>query len=435
MIDGNQEMLTDKDRELFHEIAKDIYKNPDKYREAGEWLDEYCNEESYWQRQKNKLEELQSKKEKFSTLPIVQDVKKLKQEIEIKQTPALFVRFQEARDYLLEKYEDQQFIPEDDARKLILIVWLLTEPDAEKANVNITNLEKWTWEPVDNAIKMSRGYAAFLWCHGGRIDKPSMKLVRIAWAKLSAEEDQVTLLASEDEQSTITRSFIDNLLRATIKHIPFYGPFLYDVIYGTIDSQKSQKKTTGQRRLSRRHPISEKQETRIGGKKDDEVWYQSRTIQAALIGVAALLLVSIVGWFIILYINKSNVEQAQIANPSEDTLFSSLREICQDIDNRPLLQQEETAKRYTGIEIKREKLKLFDLHEYEDGSIYGLTCIFPDEMDVSYLTGRRIHLRVEKADYPQLNGAKRGIEFYVSGKIQEAGRTYVQVANATIEFE
>ena len=80
-------------------------------------------------------------------------------------------------------------------------------------------------------------------------------------------------------------------------------------------------------------------------------------------------------------------------------------------------------------------MKLFDLHEYEDGSIYGLTCIFPDEMDVSYLTGRRIHLRVEKADYPQLNGAKRGIEFYVSGKIQEAGRTYVQVANATIEFE
>ena len=58
MTDGNQETLTDKERELFHEIAKDIRKNHRKYRGSGEWLDEYCSKDSYWERQENKLKEL-----------------------------------------------------------------------------------------------------------------------------------------------------------------------------------------------------------------------------------------------------------------------------------------------------------------------------------------------------------------------------------------
>jgi len=41
-------------------------------------------------------------------------------------------------------------------------------------------------------------------------------------------------------------------------------------------------------------------------KKDGEKWYQSRTIQAALITAGVLLVVSIVGWLIILYVNKSD---------------------------------------------------------------------------------------------------------------------------------
>jgi hypothetical protein len=41
-------------------------------------------------------------------------------------------------------------------------------------------------------------------------------------------------------------------------------------------------------------------------KGNAEKWYQSRTIQAALIGLGGLLFVSIVGWLIILYVNKSD---------------------------------------------------------------------------------------------------------------------------------
>ncbi len=39
-------------------------------------------------------------------------------------------------------------------------------------------------------------------------------------------------------------------------------------------------------------------------KDNGERWYRNRTIQAALIGLAGLLFVSVVGWLIILYINK-----------------------------------------------------------------------------------------------------------------------------------
>ncbi len=50
--------------------------------------------------------------------------------------------------------------------------------------------------------------------------------------------------------------------------------------------------------------ISEKEKMDV--KSDGEKWYQSRTIQAALITAGVLLVVSIVGWLIILYVNKSD---------------------------------------------------------------------------------------------------------------------------------
>ena len=50
--------------------------------------------------------------------------------------------------------------------------------------------------------------------------------------------------------------------------------------------------------------ISEKEKVYV--KSDGEKWYQSRTIQAALITAGVLLVVSIVGWLIILYVNKSD---------------------------------------------------------------------------------------------------------------------------------
>ena len=184
MGNNNEKSISPEERDLFHKVAQDIKDRPARYREAGKWLDEYCSEEAYWRRQEKELKELRRKEREFSIWPIPKQVRQLEQEIEQRRTPALAVRFQEARDYLFEKYKQQQFIPEDDAKRIILIAWLLTDPDAEKADLAITELEKWTWEPIDDALKMSRGYANFSWFHGGRVYGPWMNLVRIACVKL-----------------------------------------------------------------------------------------------------------------------------------------------------------------------------------------------------------------------------------------------------------
>lgn len=175
-------------RELFHKIAQAIMNEPAKYREAGKWLDEYCSEDAYLKRQEDNLKELQAQKKRIPTLPIVKDLMQLEKEIEEKHIPPLLLRFQAAQVHLVRKYKDQEFIPIGDARRIILITWLLTDPDAEKANLNVTELEKWQWEPIDDVL--SRSYAGFLFCHGGIDRDPWMKLVRVAWHDLKRKGEK-----------------------------------------------------------------------------------------------------------------------------------------------------------------------------------------------------------------------------------------------------
>lgn len=51
--------------------------------------------------------------------------------------------------------------------------------------------------------------------------------------------------------------------------------------------------------------ILEKEKMAAKNRGDGEKWYQNRTIQAALISAGVLLFVSIIGWLIYLYVNKS----------------------------------------------------------------------------------------------------------------------------------
>jgi hypothetical protein len=184
MTSDGEIIITPEDRKLFSDIARDIKNKPSKYREAGKWLDEYCSENDYWQRQKDELAQLREKEKILSVSMFVRRASQLEKEIQTRRTPALLIRFQEARNYLLEKYKDQQFVPEDDAKRIFIITWLLTDPDTEKANLNITELERWPWEPIDDVSKLSRGYANFLWFYGGGVYDPWINLVRIAWSKL-----------------------------------------------------------------------------------------------------------------------------------------------------------------------------------------------------------------------------------------------------------
>lgn len=98
----------EQDQQLFNQIAIDIRKHREKYRKAGNWLDTYCE-----------------KVIKEQGLPLLN-------------------RFTKARQDLKEKYSEQSFISRDDALCIILITWLLTDADADKANLKITELEKWS---------------------------------------------------------------------------------------------------------------------------------------------------------------------------------------------------------------------------------------------------------------------------------------------------
>jgi len=151
---GFKDMGKDKDQHLFSQISIDIRKHKNTYRRAGEWLDGYC---------KN-----------------------------IKSRQLCQARcFGKARQYLAKKYKEQSFIPEDDARRIILITWLLTDADAEKRNLNITHFEKWAWEPVDDITSNSRCAASSLWSQNADAYDSWMRLVHYAWK--SVESKQLSL--------------------------------------------------------------------------------------------------------------------------------------------------------------------------------------------------------------------------------------------------
>ncbi len=143
----------DQDRQLFSQIAIDVREHPDKYRNAGEWLDKYWGE---------------------------------------KRQVSQLVRFNEARQDLLKKYEKQDFIPEDDAIRILLITWLLTDADAQKTNPNITQFAGWSWKPTDDITSGSRCAASSLWCKNAYGYDCWMRLVRIAWKTVDTQKPAET---------------------------------------------------------------------------------------------------------------------------------------------------------------------------------------------------------------------------------------------------
>lgn len=135
-------------------------------------------------------------------------------------------------------------------------------------------------------------------------------------------------------------------------------------------------------------------------------------------------------------IETPKIETKQIA---ENKLDLSLRNICRDIDSRPLALQAETEKQYLGLRIKRERLKVLEVEiNPGDESIYNLGLTIPDQP--TFPNSKWIILcTISKDLYPQLRGAREGMEFYLSGEIETTFRRdrvpYICLSNVTLEFE
>ena len=171
MNNNSQSYFTPEERDLFNKITADVKDNSKSYRQAGKWLDEFYNET----------------KEKD-----------------------IIIRFGKARKYLAEQYEREEFIPERDAKKIILITWLLTDSDAENYKLNITKFEKWEWGPIGDAFlasgRLSRQYAAYAFAN----NKDSwMRLVNIAWGK-------ITISRQKKKTSVIVIKIIATIISAAI---------------------------------------------------------------------------------------------------------------------------------------------------------------------------------------------------------------------------
>ncbi len=176
--------FSDEESNLFRFIAEHIRTNHSDYKQAGKWLDEYCSESAYWSRKKDELERL---KKNRGTLPeglYQRDVASLEKEITEKRTLPPLIRFNEAKKYFTDKYKDLELIQKDDAKKIILITWLITDPDAENTKLNITEFENWIWEPLDDVSKLSRGFTSFLFSQNKDL---WLRLAKIAWEKANVD--------------------------------------------------------------------------------------------------------------------------------------------------------------------------------------------------------------------------------------------------------
>jgi HAMP domain-containing protein len=196
MNQSNNYKFSKEERYLFIDIADRIRANSEDYKEAGKWLDEYCSESAYWTRKEKELEKIKEKRDSFPVLLDQREVGHLENEIKGKRTPASIILFQEAQHYLLDNYKDQEFLSKEVAAKVIITTWLLTDPDAGKADLHITGFEKWKWEPLDDVLECNRDFKGFLFAQN---KDRWMRLVNIAWEKIATSKKDSSLEAKSPE--------------------------------------------------------------------------------------------------------------------------------------------------------------------------------------------------------------------------------------------
>lgn len=146
MKDKNNE-ITVKHHVLFKDIKGDILANSNDYAAAGKWIDEYCSVESYWQKRESKLKQLTKLREyhkKDSRLH--SEIADLKKELKEKQDQSLFKRSANIYDYWIEKNKEDDFLSKSDSRCVLLLTWLMTDPDAHKENTGLCELANIPWD-------------------------------------------------------------------------------------------------------------------------------------------------------------------------------------------------------------------------------------------------------------------------------------------------
>ncbi len=142
-------------------IAADIKARPEYYREAGQWLDEHFSDAVFAKRERDERAEL-LRKEKEGTLRGAEAdrVARCKGKPYRKQFSKLR-RFGEAvRSFRTETIDKPT---EAQAKRVLLLTWLMTDPHANDAGLGLTEFEDWAWEPNEGVHEFnSRRFAGEL---------------------------------------------------------------------------------------------------------------------------------------------------------------------------------------------------------------------------------------------------------------------------------
>jgi hypothetical protein len=141
--------LNAAERTLFSFISYDIRKHPNKYRSSGKWLDRYYEDEEVCRGRYN-LELLRQIK-RIETARAIDDADKyllrdLRETHASQEPPPLWMRLKYALEDLWLDYRHGGVLAEEDARAILLIAWVSTDPNANRANLNITKFAELPWK-------------------------------------------------------------------------------------------------------------------------------------------------------------------------------------------------------------------------------------------------------------------------------------------------
>jgi hypothetical protein len=187
-MDDGQSFPSDNDVLFFRKLAAHVRSNPVFYKDAGQWLDREFSDKALRRRAREKMRTFQRRRESGERLLVWEE--RLLDDLENRRganrkTFLPLLRFHEAMRTLLDStsYRLTTF----EAKCILLLTWLMTDPHAEAANLGLTAFESWPWrhsEARDEADPRNREYAMeFLLDPRTKSGKHWMPLARRAWAE------------------------------------------------------------------------------------------------------------------------------------------------------------------------------------------------------------------------------------------------------------
>lgn len=204
LLEMSKEPFTEEDRKLFLEIEIDIKRHPNRYRKAGKWLDEFCNTKDYYLRQKDILSVLTASIAEWQSYKYYSEIyigdnywsikhriKTLKQIIKEgnekgEMLPPVHEQFSDVGEFFLKR--DRTFVSAEDAKRICLITWLISDIDADETRFSITSFDRLPWLARDGRMRYIATHLL-----KDKIGRLWLKLAHRAWAKLEAEDELLRL--------------------------------------------------------------------------------------------------------------------------------------------------------------------------------------------------------------------------------------------------